>query len=113
MNFRMRYPKRRPDESDIEFVNRIEEGTYTKDELYLSEDWWGDNVGWYVNNKEMYTYLDWGSDQTHIDDMYLMAKIVKSSYTQFTVACRTPNLIDLYWEDPPTYNYYITFTRIQ
>ena len=112
MKFRMRYVKHRTDESDHEFENRILEGNYTKDDLYLSENWWGDEVEWYVNNKEMYTYLSWSSEMNHIDDMYLMAKIVKSSYNQFTVASRTPNLIDLYWEGPPTYNYYITFTRI-
>lgn len=109
---KIRSVKKKIDESDMEYIERLKTGNYADEELYMSETWGnvGGGQGLYVKGKEIYTYL---SDMKWDDKLYLVAKIVKCTYNQFTVASINPDFLDFAWETPPMYKYYITFTRIK
>ncbi len=111
---RMRYIRRHEDESDYDYTKRITEGNYTQDELYMPKEWGDNGNKWYVMNNEMYTNL-WDSriDGNILESKYLIAKIVKSSYNQFTLASMSPSILFIGWVEPPKYYYYITYTRIK
>jgi len=98
--------KKKDDESDYDFSNRLINGDYTIDDLSLIEI---DEMNWKVNGRDMYTYL-WNQEG---GGLFLVAKFISCTKNQVKIASISPSLIDFAWIEPVEYKYYITLKRIQ
>ena len=105
--FRMRTIKQKEDESIVDYTDRITTGNYSSDELFMSNEFyeWG-NI--FISGNDLYIPWD-GKKYKGV----LFAKIVNKSYNQFTIASTCYDISSIAWDDPLTYKYYITFTRIK
>ncbi len=97
--------KKKDDESDNDYVNRLMTGNFTVDDISIIEI---DEMSWKVNGRDMYTYL-WNREG---GGLFLVAKIISCTKDQVKIASISPSLIDFSWNEPVEYKYYITLKRV-
>ena len=110
VSYRIRWVAKKEDESLEDYSERLQNGQYSSDELVMSDWIRYDKNKWIVIDSNLYTYTD-----LDIGCLPQIAKFVKKSYNQFTLATVSYDLIDFAFNlgEPFTYNCYLTFTRIE
>lgn len=105
----MKYFKQRENESQEDYVERIENGHYSLNELNTISY---DSPSWIVSGNDIYIPGYYIAD-IEVEEKYQVAKIVKITKNMFVIACTNPTISDYAIEETPTYKYYMSFTRIK
>ena len=106
---KMKYFKQRENESQEDYVERIENGHYSLNELNTISY---DSPSWIVSGNDIYIPGYYIAD-IEVEEKYQVAKIVKITKNMFVIACTNPTISDYAIEETPTYKYYMSFTRIK
>ena len=108
----MKYIKQRYNEPDEEYEKRVDNGLYSADELtelsFESPSWIVSGNCIYLPGKYISVPIGWEEK-----DKYLVSKIVKYTKNKFVIVSTSPTIWDYAIEKTPTFNYYMTFTRVK
>jgi hypothetical protein len=96
-------------ESDNDYLYRLNSGIYEKSEL---KDGFFTCAPWLISGNDIYI-PDWYLSSLPNNENVLFFKFIKKSKDQFVIMSATPSIDYIYEESPMEYKYKITFTRIK
>lgn len=106
---KMKYILQKEGESGNVFLDRIENGRYSKDEL-VEESF--NSPGWIISGDDIYTPGKYISDIPE-KEKYYVAKIVMHTNNMFVIASVCPSIWEMFIDEYPQFKYYTTFRKIR
>lgn len=106
---KMKYIFQKEGESDNDFIERIENGQYSKDELIVSSF---NSPSWIISKNDIYIPGEFISNIPE-KERYHVAKIVKHTNNMFVIASVCPTIWSIFIDENSQFKYYTTFRKIR